>query len=140
MDALRIVGVKRDHGRILAAGHRHDIAGDIGVIGGFAVAGGQPPPGGIDQSGDHDREADPEKSGAAHLGPAGACFADLAHRLTSSTGAPDSWPGSKPPPTANSSVMRWLAARERSAAISRRSDSKVASAVSMGICPERPRR
>src|SRR6185503_3176357 len=137
---LRIVGIKRGDGGVLAAGDGHDIAGDISVVRGFAIARGQPPPGGIDQRRDHDDQAEPEKTLAAYLGPLRACCGDIAHRLTSWAGARPSRTGSKPPPTASSKAMRWLAARVIRTAICWRAESKVASAASMGICSDRPRR
>ena len=39
LHGLGVVGIERGDGGGLAAGHRHDIAGDIGVVGGFDDSG-----------------------------------------------------------------------------------------------------
>src|SRR6202041_158919 len=129
------VGVKGGDGGVLAAGDRHDIAGDIGVVGGFGKAAGKQPPAGIGQPGDDDDRAEHQKALAAARGTLAANIGAIAHGVASCLTR-----GSKPPPTASSRVTRWTAAWAISAAICWRAESRVASAVSMGICPDRPRR
>jgi hypothetical protein len=65
-DSLRIVGVQRRHGGVLAAGHRHDIARHIGIVRGFMVARPEQPVQAPDHSGgQHDRAQDQESLAAA---------------------------------------------------------------------------
>ena len=68
LHGLGVVGIERGDGGSLAAGHRHDIAGDIGIIGGFMKAPGQQPPAAIQQRQHGAGDGEQEKSLASAFG------------------------------------------------------------------------